>query len=447
MTHNPMKRPTLLLLGAMLLGSAISQATDIRGKASVSRKAVISVACSTDTAAKVQLQADTKTYSVTLSPQAADIATFFVVYEDSSGTNRQMYTPFYVDPTVGEVVIDITENGAEMQFTTTDPDTRAFLQYSVFLRKQFMAQVTLADAETYLQTFSDKAHALVASMEHPLSASYMELWAASSRNMAAMSLKRQLSDKMEPDKKYRWGATPSPERLLSNPATRHFPEFVNAVAAATATGSDLRQRIANMRRSVSDPMLSEIIEHKLIQRFVSSGGEQGVDIDSNLATLDSVASHRPEYPQWREKLASRRSYTQAGDLAPDDILLDPSGNPHRLSDFRGKNIFIDLWASWCVYCIREFPALHEVEKTFSGDDIIFISLSMDSNSDAWHSALNRLHLQGNQYIVSSPSFSEKLGISAIPRYLLYDRQGRLVDGDAPRPSETQKITDLLRSLK
>ena len=441
-----MKRLTLLLVSAILC-HAVAQAVEIHGKVTVDRKAVVLVICATDTTS-ITLQPDTKDYALAISPKTTAIATFFVVYEDDNGTKRQMYTPFCVDSNADKIAIDIVEKGTDMLLTSSDPDAQAFIAYSVFLKEQFMANVALEEAEGYLQLFRDKAQQLSSTVKYPLSSDYLFLWGASSRNMAAIMLRHQYGKQLGEDKKAMLKEViPSVESLIDNPATKYFPEFVNVVASVTTKGSNLQQRIANLHHYVSNAELAEIIEYKLIQKFVKDKGEQGKDVAYNLAMLDSVASHRPEYAEWKAKLSNTRSYTQAGDLAPEDILLDPSGKEVRLSDFQGKYIFIDLWASWCVYCIREFPALHKLEKEFESDDLVFISLSIDTSTDAWHSALNRLKLEGNQFIVSSSAFSEKLEIAAVPRYLIYDKQGRLIDGNAPRPSETEKITFLLRNLK
>ena len=441
-----MKRLSLLLVSAIVC-HAIAQAVEICGKVTVGRKAVVSVVCPTGTTT-VTLQPETKDYTITVSPKTTAIATFSVVYEDDNGTKRQMYTPFCVDPSADKIEIDIAEKGTDMLLTSTEPDIQAFIAYAVFLKEQFTANIALEEAEGYLQSFSDKAQQLSSTVKSPLSSDYLFLWGASSRNMAAIMLRHQYGKQLSEDQKAMLKeVVPSVESLIDNPATKYFPEFVNVVASVTTKGRNLQQRIASLHHYVSHAELAEIIEHRLIEKFVKDKGEKGKDAAYNLAMLDSVASHRPEYAEWKAKLNDTRSYTQVGDLAPEDILLDPSGKEVRLSDFQGKYIFIDLWASWCVYCIREFPTLHELEKEFGSDDLVFISLSIDTNTDAWHSALKRLKLEGNQFIVSSPAFSEKLEIAAVPRYLIYDRQGRLVDGNAPRPSEREKITFLLRNLK
>ena len=55
-------------------------------------------------------------------------------------------------------------------------------------------------------------------------------------------------------------------------------------------------------------------------------------------------------------------------------------------------------------------------------------------------------LEENQFIVSSPEFAEKLGLSSIPRYMIYDPEGNMLYPEAPRPHQYDKLVELLRSL-
>lgn len=71
----------------------------------------------------------------------------------------------------------------------------------------------------------------------------------------------------------------------------------------------------------------------------------------------------------------------------DFLAKDIDGNDVRLSDFKGKKVYINLWASWCGPCIKEIPELEKVyQKVKSSDDIVF--LSMTSPSDATFQNMN-----------------------------------------------------------
>lgn len=61
---------------------------------------------------------------------------------------------------------------------------------------------------------------------------------------------------------------------------------------------------------------------------------------------------------------------EVGNLAPDFILIDFEGNPVKLSDFRGKPVFIDFWAAWCPFCVAEMSFIESLHQEFSEQAVI-----------------------------------------------------------------------------
>ena len=72
--------------------------------------------------------------------------------------------------------------------------------------------------------------------------------------------------------------------------------------------------------------------------------------------------------------------TNVGDLRPDLALLDLNGKEHRLSEFHGKRVLINFWASWCVPCLAEMPALSAAQHKFGDQDAIVLGIAMDEPS-------------------------------------------------------------------
>ena len=67
---------------------------------------------------------------------------------------------------------------------------------------------------------------------------------------------------------------------------------------------------------------------------------------------------------------------QVGDLAPQFTLLNQDNQPISLSDFKGKKVYINVWASWCGPCLREIPELEKVyQKVKAREDIVFLSIT------------------------------------------------------------------------
>jgi thiol-disulfide isomerase/thioredoxin len=120
-----------------------------------------------------------------------------------------------------------------------------------------------------------------------------------------------------------------------------------------------------------------------------------------------------------------------------------------LSRYKGKYVFVDLWASWCVPCLKEMPALEELSRKYPADKIAFLNVSVDSNVEAWRNRLNQFHMDSqSSYLLlnkDKAALVKEIGLSTIPRYALYDKEGKLVNADAPFPSEP-RLKELLDKL-
>lgn len=116
-------------------------------------------------------------------------------------------------------------------------------------------------------------------------------------------------------------------------------------------------------------------------------------------------------------------------------LKNYNGGVNSLDDFKGKFIFINIWATWCGNCYGEMPALKELEKEFS--DVTFINIAWKDDEDKWRKTIKRKLLSGTQLFATNEnnSFFEEYGVSAIPQYILIDPKGNIVDHSAPRPSD------------
>jgi len=135
--------------------------------------------------------------------------------------------------------------------------------------------------------------------------------------------------------------------------------------------------------------------------------------------------------------------------SPFDYLNFKGGNT-KLSDFNGKYVYIDVWATWCGPCIAEIPFLKKVEEKYEGKNIAFVSISVDVQKDfeKWKKFVKDKQLGGIQLFADknwNSDFIKSFGINSIPRFILIDPSGKVVSADAARPSDS-KLSEQLDAL-
>jgi len=115
---------------------------------------------------------------------------------------------------------------------------------------------------------------------------------------------------------------------------------------------------------------------------------------------------------------------------------DINGKMVSFSSFKGKLIYIDVWATWCGPCKREIPSLKKLEEKYKKDKIAFVSVSVDEDKDAWTKMVKDDKLQGVQLWAVSwkNELCKDFNINGIPRFILIGNDGLILDPNAERPS-------------
>ena len=130
-----------------------------------------------------------------------------------------------------------------------------------------------------------------------------------------------------------------------------------------------------------------------------------------------------------------------GAAAPAFTPPDETGKFVSLSDFKGKVVYLDLWASWCAPCLKEMRPLKELREKYLGKDVELISISIDTERDSWLQKIRTMELGGVQLIDQAGSVNSKIAkdykVSGVPHYILIDKKGRIASSYAPRPSDAE----------
>ncbi|MGM9703511.1 MAG: TlpA family protein disulfide reductase [Prevotella sp.] len=192
---------------------------------------------------------------------------------------------------------------------------------------------------------------------------------------------------------------------------------------------------------VTNPSLRSDMVSQVAQAYFAYGDNSG-DYHKFYDELKQWAAADSVYVlPYREKIEAWDK-TSAGTKAFDITLTDAEGNQCQLLDVvKGKFAYIDVWATWCGPCKREIPHFAELAKRYADrDDIVFISISVDEDVDAWKKFIAAEKPEWQQYNVSgerNKEFSRQWGITGIPRFIMINSDGTIHSADAPRPSDAK----------
>lgn len=203
----------------------------------------------------------------------------------------------------------------------------------------------------------------------------------------------------------------------------------NALLAASE--ADFAKRIEE--KKAAD--LASLEGKKLDPEFVAL---QKQSIDMNLASLKKYHQQIVE------------SNKMNGSPSPTFDYDNYKGGKTKLEDFRGKYVYIDVWATWCGPCRQEIPFLKKAEEKYHDKNIVFVSISIDKVKDLekWKTMVKEKELGGVQVFADNDwnsKFVQDYKITGIPRFILVDPNGNIVKADAPRPS-SEELTALLDTV-
>lgn len=185
---------------------------------------------------------------------------------------------------------------------------------------------------------------------------------------------------------------------------------------------------------LNNPALSQAYLECLLRVFRYNGSTEGLE------------KLRPAIERWmpagklkEEIIASYAEFAslRAGEIAPAFKLEDYAGGEYALEGFRGKVLVVDVWATWCSGCIEKLPKFREMRESYKDrEDIEFITISIDRQAayPRWKELVEKHELVGMKSLFApkeTSSFQEDYHITGIPRYLVIDREGRIVSVYTP----------------
>ncbi|MBT3612320.1 MAG: redoxin family protein [Flavobacteriales bacterium] len=166
------------------------------------------------------------------------------------------------------------------------------------------------------------------------------------------------------------------------------------------------------------------------------------DIEYRITVNKQVAESNIK---WLERKFSVDNIPQEGEAAIDFTYPDKDGNEFSLTSFKENLVYVDVWATWCGPCKAEIPSLQKLEADYHEKNITFISVSVDTNKEAWENMVADKELGGIQLWADGwGKITKDYAIFGIPRFLLFDTEGNVISTNAPRPSSSE-IREILEA--
>lgn len=116
---------------------------------------------------------------------------------------------------------------------------------------------------------------------------------------------------------------------------------------------------------------------------------------------------------------------------------------------KGKVIYIDIWATWCSPCKQQIPHAQKLHKMLKNKNVAFVYLCSRSKEETWQNVIKQYQMTGNQIFLNDTQYNflkSKFSIIGIPRYILIDSLGKIIDDDAPGPDSEliiNKINEMI----
>ena len=115
-------------------------------------------------------------------------------------------------------------------------------------------------------------------------------------------------------------------------------------------------------------------------------------------------------------------------------LKDAFGNWIRLSDYRGKIVFLNFWASWCAACVVEMPAMEKLHRRLKDKDFVMVAINMQESDTQVKAFFEKLKLSFTALLDSNGEVAAGFAVNALPTTFVLDKEGRIV-GAAIGPRE------------
>ena len=180
--------------------------------------------------------------------------------------------------------------------------------------------------------------------------------------------------------------------------------------------------------------IKERLYHDLLNSAFTRLSEEG--LETTLTKWKALNPSKEKLTSMEEKL-DKWAKVRPGNEAPSFKYVSIEGDSVSMEDLKGKVVYIDFWATWCGPCIKEHPDMEKLQEELKDENVAFVAISIDDTMEPWKKMVEQKKL-GGIHLYADNAWSSKLVkdymINGIPRFVLIDQEGLIVNPNANRPS-------------
>ncbi len=233
-----------------------------------------------------------------------------------------------------------------------------------------------------------------------------------------------------PDERYK------PSEVVQSDSLLHF--ISHYVTAQDYAGGNVPTE--SFDRMITDTVATPLARNGILKRLINTiiDGDSGWHIypDDTVSEYVKVYTNITGDSSPKRVIGSKKIEVETFDLP----LESEDGVETNLQDIleqhRGSVVYVDFWASWCGPCLQQIPYMKKLHASFPETDVRFLCISLDTDAIEWKKRIekNADVFKGSYRITNRRnSFLNAIRLDYVPRYLIFDRDGKLVNPDAIQP--------------